>query len=156
MKIIPYDADGEERMYCPSTNEVIIDPEECEINETADAVIGFWGSLEPAEPIITNDKLQEAWDTFLKTFIQDARKSRATNAGADNDISDSDDDDDDIDELELWEALKEFLKNFKSREWIVYETTMSSGPGADEMYFVVKADTILQEIEYEDDDEDEE
>ena len=138
MKIIDYDADAEERMYCPSTREVIVDPDGGLINGEADAVIGFWGSLSPTEPEIKDEKLRTAWDAFLGQFKRDA--------GA----GDADGDDDEIDELDVWEALEGFLGDFKSKRWIVYKTTMSSGPGADEMYIVVKADTILQEIEPDD------
>lgn len=124
MKIVQYEPEmSVDRMYCPSTDEVIFAPNYEEINESAEAFIAYWHGEVLDEPEIKDEKLKSAWGKFLEKW------------------SESDD-------FDIFEAVEKFLKNYKNDDWIVYECTfygMACGPTSTTVYYVVKADTVIEE-----------
>ncbi len=138
MKIIECSPDmPTDRMYCPSTDEVIFAPYYDEINDGAKAFIASWHGEVLEEPIIEDAKFEAAWNDIYKEW----------NAEEDP-------------ELDIWELLEKFLLEYENPDWVVYECTfygMACGPVKTTVYFVVKADTIIEEdpdLEEEEDEED--
>ena len=112
-----------DRMYCPSTDEVIFAPDYEEINENADAFIASWNASMLGESIITDKTLEAAWDKFYIEVLKDKRGY-------------------------IWDDFRNFLKAYDNPEWIVYECDfygMACGPTCDTLVFVVKADTVIEE-----------
>lgn len=112
-----------DRMYCPSTGEVIFAPYYEEINESAEAFIAYWHGEVLDQPEIKDTKLKASWDKYLSKWNES------------NDI-------------DIFEAVEKFLKKYKNEEWIVYECTfygMACGPTTTTIYYVVKSDTVIEE-----------
>lgn len=112
-----------DRMYCPSTDEVIFAPGYEEINEDAEAFVAYWHGEVLQEPSIKDEKLAAAWDKYYE--------------GWDKIMEDTDE----------WEAVEKFLKDYKNPEWKVMECTfygMNCGPTSTTVYYVVRADTIIE------------
>jgi len=112
-----------DRMYCPSTDEVIFAPDYEELNENADAFIAYWHGEVLYEPSIKDEKLNSAWEEYFE-------KWRGS------------------DEIDIWEAVEKFLTEYENPSWIVYECTfygMACGPVSTTVYHVVKADTVIEE-----------
>lgn len=132
---ISYDYETQ-RVYCPSTDEVLVYLED--IMEEASALIAYYllGYLD--EPFIKNEKLAAAWDTYYARWNE-----------MDEDMRD-------------WEKLEKFLKEYDQPEWIAMEHTdhgIACGPIGQTVYWVVKADSIIEdapEIEEEEEERDEE
>lgn len=113
-----------DRMYCPSTNEVIFAPGDEEINEDADAFIAYWHGEVLEEPSIKDEKLEAAWNEFFGKW------------------SESEDED-----CDLWDAVEKFLTDYENPAWTVYECTfygMACGPTSTTVYYVVKRDTVVE------------
>jgi hypothetical protein len=111
-------------MYCPSTDEVIFAPYYEEINENAEAFIAYWHGEVLDQPSITNEKLKAAWEKYFKNW--DALNE----------------------ELDPFEIVEKFLKSYKNSKWKVLECAfhgMACGPVSTTVYYVVKADTIIEE-----------
>ena len=113
-----------DRMYCPSSDEVIFAPEYEEINENADAFIAYWHGEVLDQPAITDEKLKAAWEKYFEKW------------------------DELYEELDPFEIVEKFLKSFRNSKWKVLECTfhgMACGPVSTTVYYVVKADTIIEE-----------
>ena len=124
MEIIQCSPDMEyDRMYCPSTDEVIFAPDYEEINEGADAFIAYWHSEVLDEPCISDEPLEKAWNEYYE-------KCGKT-----------------LGITEKWETVEKFFNEYENPEWIVYECTfhgMACGPTSTTVYYVVKADTEIE------------
>lgn len=127
MKIIPVSLEMSiDKMYCPSTDEVIFSPEQLEINEAAEAFVAYWHGEVLNDPLITDPELNKAWEEFREGEWQKF-----------------------LDNLDLWEGIEKFLTEYKNPEWIVYECTfhgMACGPVSSTVYYVVKKDTVIEEV----------
>ena len=125
MKIIQCSPSMEsDRMYCPSTDEVIFAPDYEEINENADAFIAYWHGEVLDQPSITDEKLKVAWEKYFENW------------------------DELYEELGPFEIVEKFLKSYRNSKWKVMECTfhgMACGPVSTTVYYVVKADTIIEE-----------
>lgn len=113
------------RMFCPSTNEIIFAPGYEEINDDADAFIAYWHGEVMEEPSITDEKLKADWNEFFEKW---------------NEAGD--------DDLDIWDAVEKFLTNYENPDWIVYECTfygMACGPTSTNVYYVVKAGTVIED-----------
>ena len=123
-----------DRMYCPSTDEVIFAPGYDEISIGAKAFVACWHDEVLDHPEFNDVKLEAAWDAVFKEW--DAQEDP---------------------ELDLFELVPKFLSEYENPDWIVYECTfygMACGPVQNTIYFVVKADTIIEddpELENEED-----
>lgn len=123
MKIIQCSPEmSTDRMYCPSTDEVIFAPDYEEINENAEAFIAYWHGEVLDQPSITDEKLKTAWDEYFEKWK-------------------------DSEDIDIWDSVEKFLTDYKNPNWIVYECTfhgMACGPVSTTVYIVVKADTVIQ------------
>ena len=69
MKIISCAPDlSTDRMYCPSTNEIIFAPDYEMINGKASAVIAYWHSEVFNTPEIKDATLQKEWKKYYKKW----------------------------------------------------------------------------------------
>ncbi len=121
MKIVKCEPNDDEKLFCPSTGEVIFGPEIEEINVTAEAFVAYWHYEVIGEPVINNEDLRIAWDDYYGKYLE-------TYEGY----------------YEIWEALMNFLDEYNNPEWIVYECTFSGlacGPVSYTVWYVVKSDT---------------
>ena len=112
-----------DRMYCPSTNEIICAPGFEEIETDADAFIAYWHGYVLEGPLITDIKLEADWKEYFEK-----RNESGT--------------------VDLWETVENFLEDYNNPDWIVYECTfygIANGPDRTLVYFVVKADTLIEE-----------
>lgn len=136
MKIIQcYPSMSKDRMYCPSTDEVIFAPYYDEINENAQAFVAYWHGEVLNEPLIRDPKLEAAWEAMYQEW--DAQEEP---------------------EMDMWELVDKFLAEYGNPDWIVYECTfygMACGPVQTTVYYVVKSDTIIEEDPDLEEDEDE-
>jgi hypothetical protein len=125
MKIIQCSPEMDtDRMYCPSTNETIFAPYYEEINESAEAFIAYWHGEVLDQPEIKDPKLKAGWDTYFEKW------------------------DELYEELDPYEIVEKFLKSYRNSKWKVLECTfhgMACGPVSTTVYYVVKADTIIEE-----------
>ena len=125
MKIIQCSPDLDtDRMYCPSTDEVIFAPGNETLNENAAAFIAYWHGEVLSDPSITDANLASVWKEYYKKWIESDKK------------------------LSLWKTVEKFLKGYKNTEWVVLECTFhgfACGPVSTTVYHVVKADTIIEE-----------
>ena len=115
-----------DRMYCPSTDEIIFAPDYDSINEDANAFIAMWDAEIMDEPSITDESLETAWEKFYEEDLSEKRKAGAY----------------------IWDDFRDFLRNYENPEWIVYECDfhgMACGPTTTTLVFVVKADTIIED-----------
>ena len=123
MKIIQSSPDMEvDRMYCPSTDEVIFAPYYEEINDNAEAFIAYWHCEVMDQPEIKDKKLKDAWDKYFGKWSES-------------------------DEIDIFEAVEEFLKSWENPDWKVFECTfegMACGPVTTTIYYVVKTDTVIE------------
>ena len=124
-----------DRMYCPSTGEVIFAPGYEAINQDAEAFIAYWHGDVLEEPFIKNADLKEAWDAFYSNWD---RKNP---------------------DLDLWEALEKFFHEYPNDDWIVIECIyegIACGPVATNVYNVVLKDTVIEiDPDYNEDEENE-
>jgi hypothetical protein len=112
-----------DRIFCPSTDEVIFAPDYEEINENAEAFIAYWHGEVLNEPSITDEKLKAAWDEYYE-------KWKAS------------------EDIDIWDSVEKFLIDYENPSWKVCECTfhgMACGPISTTVYFVVKADTVIEE-----------
>jgi hypothetical protein len=123
MKIIKCSPEMDtDRMYCPSTDETIFAPYYEEINENAEAFIAYWHGEVLDQPSITDEKLKAAWEKYFEKWDELAE------------------------ELLPFEIVEKFLKSYRISKWKVLECTfhgMACGPVSTTIYYVVKADTII-------------
>lgn len=124
MEIIEIDIDLEQdRMYCPSTDEIIFAPDLEELNGEAEAFIGYWHDEVLYNPEIKDETLKNAWHEFRDNLNED---------------------DEDFD---VWDAPINFLAEYDNPEWLVYKCTtyeIACGPVSSTVYHVVKADTVIE------------
>ena len=112
-----------DRMYCTSTDEVIFAPGYETINEDAEAFIAYWHGAVLDEPLITDNKLESAWNEYFE--------SCGNSLGI----------------CEKWETVEKFFREYDNATWMVYECTfygMACGPTTTTVYYVVKADTVIE------------
>jgi len=112
-----------DRMYCPSTNEVIFAPDYDEINENAEAFIAYWHGEVLDQPEIKDANLKAAWEKYFEKW------------------------DDMYEELDSWQIVDKFLEDYINSNWKVLECTfhgMACGPVSTTVYYVVKADTVIE------------
>ena len=120
-----------DRMYCPSTDEVIFAPDYEEINEGADAFIAYWHSEVLDEPCISDEPLEKAWNEYYE-------KCGKT-----------------LGITEKWETVEKFLCEYENPLWKVYEC-IACELSATTVYYVVKADTIIEEgLDFEEEEDEE-
>lgn len=115
--------DSTDRMYCPSTEEVIFSPDMKEVNEDADAFIGYWHNEILDQPEIKDPKLLDSWEKYFESW------------------------DELMEDMDPSEIVENFLRNYQNEQWAVYQsrlTSMACGPVATTVYMVVKADTIVE------------
>jgi hypothetical protein len=130
-----------DRMYCPSTDEVIFAPHYEEINEYADAFLAYWHGEFLDQPLIKDQNMEKVWEAIYQEWEEQEDP-----------------------ELEIWDLVEKFLKEYDKPGWIVYECTfygMACGPVQTTVYYVVKEDTVIEEDpdyeeDYDDDYEDRE
>lgn len=118
---------GAGRVYCPSTGEVILDPQGEDVNTSAKAFAGYWHFDFLDEPEIKDPELAKAWRAHFDAISED------DDAGK-----------------EFYESVEEFLAGYQKPGWIVYCCTfhgMACGPVSYTVYFVVLADTIVEEAD---------
>jgi hypothetical protein len=125
MEIIRYSPEMSiDRMYCPSTKEVIFAPDYDEINENAEAFIAYWHGEILDQPEIKDPKLASAWEKYFEKW------------------------DELFEELDPWEIVEKFLKSYRNSNWKVLECTfhrIACGPVSTTVYYVVKQDTTIEE-----------
>lgn len=125
MKIVQCEPEmSVDRMYCPSTDEVIFAPNYEEINESAEAFIAYWHGEVLDQPEIKDPKLLAAWEKYYEKW---------------DELSE---------ELDPFEIAEKFLKSYRNSQWKVMECTfygMACGPTSTTVYYVVKSDTIIDE-----------
>lgn len=115
-----------DRMYCPSTDEIIFAPGYDEIFDNAEAYIAMWDADLMGEPTINNESLETAWKKFYNEDLNEKRQAHDY----------------------IWDDFRDFLRNYDNPEWMVYECDfygMACGPTTTTLVFVVKADTIIEE-----------
>ena len=115
-----------DRMYCPSTDEIIFAPDYEEINDNAEAFIAMWPAEFMEEPTINNESLEAAWNKFYKEDLNEKLEEGDY----------------------IWDDFRDFLRNYDNTEWKAYECDfhgMACGPTTTTLVFVVKADTIIEE-----------
>jgi len=126
MEILSYAPSmSKDRMYCPSTDEVIFAPHYDEIEMFADAMIAFWHDEFTHEPTINATGLEQAWEAVYLKWKAETDPA-----------------------LNIWELLNKFLSEYQNPDWIVYECTfygMTCGPVSTTMWFVVRKDTVIEE-----------
>lgn len=121
MKIITHSIDDYERLYCPSTGEVIFSIWNEFIEYRAIAVAGYWNDDGIEEPKINDNALQARWNSFLE--------AKTKNGG-----------------LPEWEEVIAFLRDFDNDDWIVYDCSYNiSVAGTFCFCFVVKKDAIFED-----------
>jgi len=111
------------KMYHPKTGEIIIDKEG--LKET-DSLIAYWVDEILMEPQIYNETLRKSWEYFVAKYEEEE------------------------DDYPYFDDLINFLKNYKSSEWIVYEITISGiacGPVSTTVWHVVDKDVVVEETE---------
>ncbi len=122
MELIKKTVSTKERMYCPSTDEVLFAPDLKNINVKADAFIGCWQSISMDRPSIKDQELKDAWRHYVEKNID---KSNPT-----------------------WQDYQEFFRQYENPGWIAYECEFRGDPSLPFVFtdiYVVKADTILEE-----------
>lgn len=105
------------------TGEVIID-EEC--NDDAKSLKGYWIDDFLNEPIINDDKLKAAWESFVENFNKDNHGTPF-----------------------CWDDLDKFLEVFDNPSWIGYEINssgMACGPIGYTVVYIVDKDVIVEEL----------
>ena len=123
MEIIKLSPGYDERIYCPSTNEVILDQAADDLNHDAEALIGYWHDDGIDEPYCNNKTLEKEWEERYNNFLET-----------------------EDDEFDVFDLLSDFLEKYENPEWKVYElrfSGMACGPISYTVWFVVKADTII-------------
>jgi hypothetical protein len=111
------------KMLNLTTGEVIVE-EEC--NDDAKSLKGYWIGDFLNEPIINDDKLKTAWETFVENFNKDNRGTPF-----------------------CWDALDKFLEVYDNPSWIGYEITssgMACGPIGYTVVYIVDKDVIVEEL----------
>jgi hypothetical protein len=125
MKIIQCSPDMDtDRMYCPSTDEVIFAPDYEEINDSAEAFIAYWHGEVLDQPEIKDPKLKVAWDKYFEKW---------------DELSE---------EMFPFDIVEKFLRSYRNSKWKVFECTfhgMACGPVSTTVYYVVKDDTFIEE-----------
>lgn len=112
-----------DRMYCPSSQELVFSPELEELNAKANALIAYWHTEALEQPFIKDENLKLAWDRYLTHWKETDE------------------------ETDIWVPVQNFLSNYENQDWIVYECTFyeqTCGPSSETIFFVVKADTIIE------------
>lgn len=124
MKIIKVTPDlNIDRLYCTSTGETIFSPRYKIVNTNALAFIAWWMGGKLEEPVIKDEKLQNAWDTFFSGW-------KNNSSG-----------------MELQEATVRFLHEYQNENWMVYECRFAGtahGPLSAVAYYVVASDTVIE------------
>lgn len=109
-----------ERLYCPSTGEVIMGPILNDIVIQPKAVGALWDYQFIDTPEIYDPKIRLAWDAFCKNWR--------------------------LKDITL-EMVEKFLTDYDNPDWKVYECElegMGCGPISRTILYVVKADTIVE------------
>ena len=128
MEILECNISEKHRIYCPCTDETLLKPGHGGIRPEPDAIIGHWLDEEMNEPFLKNKDLQAAWEKCY------------------NDYLDKEDDD-----LHPLDVLVGFLNDYNNPSWKVFqlnERGMACGPTFQTAWLVVPADTIIEEVAY--------
>ena len=124
-----------DRMYCPSTGEIIFSSEFEEMDENARALIAYWHGDFLEEPVIKDQELSEAWEAFYEKWKK--RRGRKN----------------------LWKDVEQFFRDYQNDDWIVIECMyggIACGPVSTTVYHVVYKDTVVEEDpDYVEDEEEE-
>jgi hypothetical protein len=121
------------KLYNPVIGDTIVD-EWC--NDDSESLIAYWIDEVFSEPIMNNPVFRKAWEDFSEKYCEE-----------------NEDDDPD------YEVLGEFLRDYENPQWKVYEITscgMACGPVSTTVWMVVDKDTIIEDVEDEEDVEGEE
>lgn len=111
-----------DRMFCPSTGEVIFAPSYESINDDAVAFVACWDSSNLSEPTINDELLKSSWEKYYNDNLKGRHDY-------------------------IWEDFRNFLKSYENPQWIVYECDyygMACGPTGTTLVFVVKVDTLIE------------
>ena len=122
MELIKKTVSLTERIYCPSTDEVLIAPDLKNINSKAEAFIGCWQSIALDRPSIKNQDLKDAWSRYVEKNL---KKTHPT-----------------------WEDYQAFFREYENPNWVAYECEFRGDPSMPFFLtdiYVVKADTVLEE-----------
>lgn len=133
MKIIKHFLEDYERLYCPSTGEVIQSIWNETLNYDAKGLMALW-SAEGMDSLNINDEdLLSEWYDYYETNTKDGRVME-------------------------WKNLIAFLEKYNNDDWIVYDCEYNiSVAGTFLLCFVVKKDTIFEDDpDYTDDEYEEE
>ena len=88
-----------DRMYCPSTDEVIFAPDYEEINDNAEAFIASWDAEDLYEPTINDETFKAAWEKFYNEDLKEKLKTHTY----------------------IWDDFRNFLKNYENSEWVTLD-----------------------------------
>jgi len=122
MKIEEINVEDSERMYCPSTKEVIFAPDWDYINTDAKAFKGYWHCEFMLEPTIEDAELRTAWNNYYETYLKDKNPD--------------------------WDDYRKFFQQLDRPDWIAWECDfhgIACGPISFTVIYVVKGDTIIEE-----------
>lgn len=120
MEIIRIDSE-QERLFCPSTGEVIFSPDLDEITLKPKAVLAIWDHQFIDKPEIYEPKLKNGWNNFFLKWWN----ARIT-----------------------IEMVERFLSEYENPDWKVCKFNLEGiacGPISCTLLYVVKADTIVEE-----------
>lgn len=110
-------------MFNQTSGEVIVD-DECD--DHAKSLIAYWLDDSIDNPIINNETLKTALETFVE-------KSNQCNGN-----------------FFYWEDLIKFLEDYDQPEWIGYEITSSGiacGPVSYTVVYIVTKDVVVEELD---------
>jgi hypothetical protein len=117
------------RIYCPSTDEEIFTLEElAPINQKAKAVIAAWFSCVIDQPVFNHEGFKKDWESFFDKYRKETKRK------------------------DFFDLLTEFLEEYETPEWRVYEVHTSGlacGPVFNTDWYVVLADTVIEDNESE-------
>jgi hypothetical protein len=113
------------RIYCPSTDEVIMTLDEMQpINEEAKALMAAWYSHDILDSaVFNNEKISKDWEEYLNEFPEETRQH------------------------DLYDKLCNFLEDYEAPGWRVYQIETSGlacGPVSHTDWYVVLEDTVIE------------
>jgi hypothetical protein len=122
MELRIYQPAENERLYCPSTGEIILSQVEEFLKEDAESLIAYWVDECIDDPLIKDEKLKAAWDNYYTANIAEKNPE--------------------------WGVYRNFFTSYPADEWIAYECEFNGsgcGPFSYSVILIVKADAIFEE-----------
>jgi hypothetical protein len=113
---------SEYKIFNPTTGEVIVH-HDCD--DDASSLIAYWINGIIDEPLIKNEELNKAWETYVDKYKKD------------NDIYPG------------YEELYKFLEGYDNPEWLGFEITsngIACGPVSFTVVYIVDKDVIVEEL----------